>query len=272
MKKEYVKIVLICFFSLCSSLGYAQILQFFYVAETFPDLKKKVSQDEMVLNVNLENKMSSFYSIIERRRGEVADSIFARGGSAGDVANAREKLCRPASYQYYEIYKNYPQNGELTFIDKLLFNHYRYIERMERPVWTIVNEKKTILTYECQKATANYFGRSWTAWYTLEIPISEGPWKLWGLPGVIFEAFDADRHYTFECISMKETKSDKTILPPQRKKYTKISKKEYWTLDKESNIDPETFVTRFGQPYSRGYDMNGKPLPPREVLYNPIER
>lgn len=272
MKKGYAKIIFICFFSLFSCLGYAQIVQFFYITEAYPDLVKKVRQDEMVLNIDTEKNMSSFYSIIERDREKVKDSVFAQGGNAGDVLNAREKLCRPPSFQYYEIYKNYPQKGEITFIDKLLFNYYRYVEQLKKPVWTITNEKKEILTYECQKATANYLGRNWAAWFTLEMPVSEGPWKLCGLPGIILEASDIDQNYTFKCISIKRSKSNETILPPKNRKYTKISKKEYWKLHKESATDPETFVTRFGQPYSRGWDMNGKPLPPRKVLYNPIER
>ncbi len=271
MKNGCLKMNILCFLSLLSSLGYAQIAQFFYITEAYPDLKKRARHDEMVLDIDTKKNVSSFYSIIERRREEVKDSIFARGGNLGDVLSAREKLCRPASFQYYEIYKNSPQKGEMVTIDKL-WGYFRYTEKLEKPAWTITNEKKEILTYECQKATANYFGRNWTAWFTLEIPVPEGPWKLYGLPGIILEASDADRHYTFKCISIKTSKSNKNIFPPNHRKYIKISKKEYWKLHKEDATDPETFFKRNGMPYSRGWDMNGKPLPPRTVLYNPIER
>ncbi len=271
MKQGYARIIFVCFYlsSICS--GYAQVVQFFYITEAYLDLKRNARQDEMVLNIDTKKNISSFYSIIERRREEVKDSILARGGKAGDVLAAYEKLCRPSSYQLYEIYKNYPQKGEMVTID-MFWGYFSYTEKLEKPAWTITDEKKEILTYKCQKATANYLGRNWTAWFTLEIPVPEGPWKLCGLPGIILEASDADRHYTFKCISIKRSELNSAILLPKKRKYTKISKKEYWKIHKELYTDPETFFKRFGRTYSRGWDMNGKPLPPRKFLYNPIER
>ena len=34
---------------------------------------------------------------------------------------------------------------------------------------------------ECKKATTNFRGRYWEVWYTEDIPISQGPWKLCGI-------------------------------------------------------------------------------------------
>ncbi|RQE01044.1 GLPGLI family protein, partial [Prevotella intermedia] len=44
------------------------------------------------------------------------------------------------------------------------------------------------LGMECKKATTNFRGRYWEVWYTEDIPISQGPWKLCGLPGMILKA------------------------------------------------------------------------------------
>ena len=57
-------------------------------------------------------------------------------------------------------------------------------ETDERPQWKILAENDSVLSYLCSKAECQLKGRTWTAWFTAEIPISEGPWKLCGLPGL----------------------------------------------------------------------------------------
>ena len=39
--------------------------------------------------------------------------------------------------------------------------------------------------FETQKAETFIFGRKWTAWFSPEIPIQDGPYKFRGLPGLI---------------------------------------------------------------------------------------
>ncbi|MCS6795936.1 MAG: GLPGLI family protein [Raineya sp.] len=64
-------------------------------------------------------------------------------------------------------------------------------EKLPDFAWQITQEKKKIEGYECFKAISKPFrGRTYIAWFCPEIPISDGPWKLWGLPGLILEAQD----------------------------------------------------------------------------------
>lgn len=49
------------------------------------------------------------------------------------------------------------------------------------------DDTKKIGGYTCKKATLDWRGRKYTAFYTEEIPLSNGPYKFKGLPGMILE-------------------------------------------------------------------------------------
>ncbi|MCY3998429.1 MAG: GLPGLI family protein [Flavobacteriaceae bacterium] len=57
--------------------------------------------------------------------------------------------------------------------------------------WNLQSESKQINGFNCQKANGKFGGRDYTVWYTNEIPINIGPWKLDGLPGAIVEGSDS---------------------------------------------------------------------------------
>lgn len=58
--------------------------------------------------------------------------------------------------------------------------------------WNITNESKQVDQYICTKATTKFRGRNYEAWFTEEIPIQSGPWKMHGLPGLILELYDTE--------------------------------------------------------------------------------
>lgn len=94
------------------------------------------------------------------------------------------------------IYKDYQKN-DLIECDYFNMTHWKYEEPLQIPMWTVTDSVKNLLGYECIKATTSFKGRDWIAWFTPEIPISDGPWKLLGLPGLILEAYDANHEYEF---------------------------------------------------------------------------
>lgn len=95
------------------------------------------------------------------------------------------------------LYKFYTES-EVVEEDYFDMTPWRYRETWEKPEWKIADESKEILGYECFKATTDYRGRRWEAWFAPEIPIQEGPWKLCGLPGLILESYDTGKDYVFE--------------------------------------------------------------------------
>lgn len=71
--------------------------------------------------------------------------------------------------------------------------------------WAISDTTDTICNYVCIRASCKFRGREWQVWFAPEIPISCGPWKFNGLPGLILKAEDAQAHYTWICTGIEKT-------------------------------------------------------------------
>ncbi|MBB6371521.1 GLPGLI family protein [Chryseobacterium shigense] len=73
-------------------------------------------------------------------------------------------------------------------------------ETQPRQVWTLSKILKKTDDFELQQATCTWGGREWIAWFYPESPITEGPYKFRGLPGLIFEVYDTEKNYHFKLI------------------------------------------------------------------------
>ena len=92
--------------------------------------------------------------------------------------------------------------GETIVARIIAGDHYWYTEPTEMPVWQILSETKELLGYSCQLATCDFRGRTWYAWFSTDIPVNEGPWKLFGLPGLVLEAYDSKKHYAYKAVGL----------------------------------------------------------------------
>ncbi len=104
------------------------------------------------------------------------------------------------------------KNLKTRDVQKIIFTNFfndKYsITIDEKLEWKILPDKKKIADLDCQKATVNYGGRSWTAWFTQSIPVPEGPYVFNGLPGMIVNISDNQSDYSFNLIKTKELEKD----------------------------------------------------------------
>lgn len=189
--------------------------------------QKQALEDEAILDIG--NKISHFYGLNNVQRELIKEQVLAQGGSPGDVMNASERAGYPRSNLNYQVWKNYPSANVLTFTEKT-FKHLRYTEPMTKPKWTLVPKDSIIADYHCQQAEANYLGRHWTVWFATEVPYRDGPWKLYGLPGLILHAEESEGLFSFSCIQIERINDEPLFYP--KGKYVKCSKQEYRDLMK----------------------------------------
>lgn len=136
---------------------------------------------------------------------------------------------------YYYVLEDFGKK-ELEFVESLPTNS-RYTESLPHFSWNITEEQKTIDNYVCQKATCTFGGRTYEAWFAPDIPINDGPWKFYGLPGLILEVYDKQHHYEFQFLGMRPC-AGKIEIPVVD--YTKTTKKEYLRIKQMSIDDPES--------------------------------
>lgn len=154
--------------------------------------------------------INSGYSKFESNNSHLADSIVSSPSFDQSSLNA---LASHNTAFTYKIYKSY-NNKEIKHFDKIgqkIFN----IKQNNAPIqWSVLPEKGIIAGYPCQRATTSYGGRKWQAWFTKEIPASDGPYKFSGLPGLIVEIADITNSYNFQLIKLKEVEyASKPDLP-----------------------------------------------------------
>lgn len=116
----------------------------------------------------------------------------------------------PAKDGTYYIVKSSDANT-ITYYDNAGLDKYFYQESVDPWEWVIGDSVKEVLGYECFEATTDFHGRHWTAWFTPEIPLLNGPWKFDGLPGLILEAESEGGEYRFVATGLQQ--SDKPITP-----------------------------------------------------------
>jgi len=158
-------------------------------------------QEEMLLFVGEKTSLFTSKNLYNLRKlGTIAE----REGRLNSFIDEMSEGNYRARFTF-EIYKNYP-SGMLSYADKVIPSSFIYEEDLSAFQWELLDKDSLINGYTVQKALLRYGGRIWSTWYTLEIPVADGPYKFSGLPGLILKIADSQGHYVFEMTAIERLK------------------------------------------------------------------
>lgn len=236
-----------------------------YSVDTTGTLGDNIASDNMLLQIGPEG-LSKFSSL----KNLTVDSIIM-SSSPEQIASAvwDGKL---SNGEFMTIFKNYPA-GKLTHTEKICMDWFRYDEDMPSFDWEMTDSVTEVLGYRCLSARCKFRGREWTVFYTEDIPLSDGPWKLHGLPGLIMKASDEKGHYTFECIGIK-SEADRPITI-YKAPFNDVRRRDYYDTRHRYEVNPFAYYEATTGGHITVTDEAGNPVPdsydPTELPFEYIE-
>lgn len=147
-----------------------------------------------------------------------------------------------------------------------------YEQKKEELEWEIHLDTIHLHQFVCQKATANWGGRKWTAWFTMDLPITDGPYKFGGLPGLVLSISDQDQFFVFDFVSIG--KVDKSSLSFDQIRpdlvIRKLTKEAFYKTRKDLRNNMIAYTVATGSKFSE--ETNRKITLDTKADNNHIER
>jgi GLPGLI family protein len=212
------------------------------------EAQKKEAQER------LKNRLEKTYILSFNKE----ESVFKEEDKVDAISGATDSW--GSNFSRGEQYKNVKEN---ILVQNQEFYGKRFLvkDKLQPITWVTGKETKKIGQYLCFKATASiptnelaWYDFSWSdlieseqkekvaevkmttveAWYTLQIPVSNGPAEYWGLPGLILEV--SSENTTILCSKIILNPKEKiTIIAPDKGK--EITKSEYKKTIQEKMVE-----------------------------------
>jgi GLPGLI family protein len=198
-------------------------------------------------STNIDNKLlEDFYLFIGEDKSKfisrnkwIKDSILSTAAKNFNGSHIDMSKRKTPKTKFYEIILKDYKNKQIKVSDRIAGDVFLYTENIAPYVWEVKKDKKTVNEFKVQKAITNFAGREYEAWFTEEIPITQGPYKFDGLPGLIIQISDTENHYNYQLISFKKLKAKKGIEDfDNNKNYIKTTKEQLHQIKQDFFDDP----------------------------------
>jgi GLPGLI family protein len=260
MKSILLKSIAICCIIFMSFKPSAQDFQgkAYYFSKSSMDLgtwgARMSEEQKKEAQERLKNRLEKTYILSFNKE----ESLFKEEDKVDAISGATDSW--GSNFSRGEQYKNVKENA---LVQEQEFYGKRFLvkDKLQAITWNMGKETKKIGQYLCFKATASiptnelsWYDFSWSdlretdsnnenaevkmttveAWYTLQIPVNNGPAEYWGLPGLILEVSGGNT--TMLCSKIILNPKEKvTIVAPDKGK--EISKGEYQKTIKEKMLE-----------------------------------
>ena len=191
--------------------------------------------DDYMLSIGKNNIISSFRGYNSYRRDMERKKLGDEGVLLEQMQTGQYHSKYLPSVHKFDIFKEYEKRIVTTIDHIFSYGMYEYEEPFDSFNWQITSETDTIHDYVCQKAICDFGDRTWEAWFTMEIPISDGPYKFCGLPGLIINIADTQDHYSYKFLSI-EKPSEPMMIYEVVEDRVKTTKKEFFKLQNRNKI------------------------------------
>lgn len=225
-------------FSILGIFATAQNQRFAYEYTYIADSTNRDKVEKELMYLDITKDGSKFYS----RPVYVSDSTmkanFEKEIKATGSMNVTIKSMSTSGKIRDKVFKNYP-NYNTFLITKIGIDAYKVLDDQEI-VWKILPEREKIGEFMAQKAGTKMFGRIWTAWFSSEIPLQDGPYKFHGLPGLIVKISDASNSHVFDLKAATKFEGETENLADfyGGEKAIEINQKQYKKLYLDARNDP----------------------------------
>lgn len=227
------------------SFGNAQYQRFSYVYQFVPDSTNQADIKSEMMILDVLPKFSKFYSEVVFKSDSAMMAALEKEAAATGSVNVRSDMQKGLVRS--TIIKEFPDFK--TFLVTRIGQTKMKVQDDRKIDWKILPEKEKMGTFTTQKAETEMFGRKWTAWFTTEIPIQDGPYKFHGLPGLIVKISDDTKSHSYILNGSKNLTPDeiKNIDPNRNFVFdygnaVKINRPDYKKHFLESRQDPNKSI------------------------------
>lgn len=144
----------------------------------------------------------------------------------------------------------------------------RYTEPTPELQWNILEGDTIIAGYACKKATTQFAGREYVAWFAPEVRLPFGPYKFSKLPGLIFRISDTQNHHIFQLTGLEQVNQPDPIYIDTEKSIIKSTRSKTLQAARNYHKNPSMVFENSGVII---LEKDGSPLKVRSLPYNPIE-
>ncbi|AIL45517.1 GLPGLI family protein [Elizabethkingia anophelis] len=233
---------------LISNIFFSQNQQFIYEYKYISDSTQKQNIENEIMILSIDKNKSEYFS----QSAYAVDSVLSENFKRGINSMPPNKIIT-----YSRVIKRNSSYDNLDFFENIDNKRYNINQEIHLQ-WELSNETLLILNFKAQKATTQYGGRKWTAWFCKEIPIPNGPYKFGGLPGLIVKLEDNTKSYIWELKGIKHKKGN--FEYPIRSRDTdaiKITYPQYIKAFRNYRNDPSASIGEIPDHYSGGKFING---------------